>query len=45
MGRNAISLVSGHLGGANRLAQRVATIIGGQAVITTASDVQGKVSV
>jgi cobalt-precorrin 5A hydrolase len=44
MGRNAISLVSGHLGGANLLAQRVAAITGGQAVITTATDVQGKVS-
>ncbi len=44
-GRNAISLVSGHLGGANLLAQRVAAITGGQAVITTATDVQGKASV
>ncbi len=44
MGRNAISLVSGHLGGANLLAQRVAAITGGRAVITTATDVQGKVS-
>ncbi|UCE82509.1 MAG: precorrin-4 C(11)-methyltransferase [Deltaproteobacteria bacterium] len=44
MGRNAVSLVSGHLGGANALARRVAAITGGQAVITTATDVQGKVS-
>ena len=43
-GRNAISLISGHLGGANLLAQRVAAITGGQAVITTATDVHGKVS-
>lgn len=38
-GKFAISLVSGHLGGANRLACSVAEIIGGQAVITTATDV------
>jgi precorrin-4/cobalt-precorrin-4 C11-methyltransferase len=44
MGRNAISLVSGHLGGANLLAKKVADITGGQPVITTATDVQGKVS-
>lgn len=41
-GRFAISLVSGHLGGANTLAEQVADILGGQAVITTASDVLGK---
>ncbi|HAA04942.1 MAG TPA: cobalamin biosynthesis protein CbiG [Syntrophobacteraceae bacterium] len=41
-GQFAISLVSGHLGGANRLAHEVAAITGGQAVITTASDVQGR---
>ncbi|UCG14443.1 MAG: cobalamin biosynthesis protein, partial [Deltaproteobacteria bacterium] len=44
LGQNAISLVSGHLGGANRLAKKVAAITGGQAVITTATDVQGKLS-
>lgn len=41
-GRFVISLLSGHLGGANRLTRQVAKRIGGQAVITTASDVQGK---
>ncbi len=41
-GRFVISLVSGHLGGANRLAEAVARITGGQAVITTASDVQNR---
>lgn len=38
-GRFAISLISGHLGGANRLAKEVAAITQGQAVITTATDV------
>lgn len=39
-GEYVISLVSGHLGGANHLARMIARIIGGQPVITTASDVQ-----
>lgn len=38
-GRFAISLLSGHLGGANELATEVAEMLGGQAVITTATDV------
>jgi len=41
-GQYAISLVSGHLGGANRLAEMVARITKGRAVITTASDVQNR---
>ncbi len=41
-GRFAISLVSGHIGGANDLARKVAPITGGQPVITTASDLQDK---
>ncbi len=41
-GRFAISLVAGHIGGANELARKVASITGGQAVITTASDLQDK---
>ncbi len=40
-GRFAVSLLGGHLGGANRLAHRVAEALGGTAVITTATDVQG----
>jgi cobalt-precorrin 5A hydrolase len=37
-GRFAVSLLSGHLGGANGLTRRVARLLGGQAVITTATD-------
>lgn len=43
-GRYAISLLSGHLGGANKLAVEIADFLGGQAVITTASDVQGRIA-
>ncbi|MFH2124541.1 MAG: cobalt-precorrin 5A hydrolase [Pseudomonadota bacterium] len=40
-GQFVISLLSGHLGGGNGLARKVAAITGGTAVITTASDVTG----
>ncbi len=40
-GRNVISLLSGHLGGANELARQCAAISGGRAVITTATDCAG----
>ena len=39
--RHAISLVSGHLGGANALAETVAELTGAEPVITTATDVAG----
>jgi len=41
-GRFAIALLSGHFGGGNALAERVAGLLEGQAVITTASDVLGR---
>jgi cobalt-precorrin 5A hydrolase len=40
-GRFAISLLSGHLGGANALAEQIAAAIGTQPVITTASEAAG----
>jgi cobalt-precorrin 5A hydrolase len=44
-GRFAVSLVSGHIGGANDLARKTASITGGRPVITTASDLQDKPAV
>jgi len=40
-GRHAVSLVSGHLGGANDLARRIGEAIGAVPVITTATDLHG----
>ncbi len=40
-GRYVIPLLSGHLGGANTLAETIAAITGGEAVITTATDING----
>lgn len=45
LGRYAISLLSGHLGGANLLARAVAGVIRAEAVITTATDINERFSV
>lgn len=40
-GRFAVALTGGHAGGANRLAERVAGVLGAEPVITTASEAVG----
>lgn len=44
-GRFVVSLLSGHLGGADRLAEEVAEILGATAVVTSASHVTGTIAV
>ncbi len=43
--KHVISLLSGHLGGANAFAIKIAGVIGAVPVITTATDLQGKMGV
>lgn len=45
LGCYAVSLLSGHVGGANELARTVARVCKGQPVITTATDVNGKTAI
>lgn len=44
-GQYAVSLLSGHIGGANQLARAVSAAIGSTAVITTATDVNNRPAV
>jgi cobalt-precorrin 5A hydrolase len=44
-GEHAISVLSGHLGGANELTREISALIGAKPVITTASDVQKTIPV
>ena len=45
LGRWAIALLSGHIGGCNLLTQRIADGMGAEAIVTTATDLNGKFSV
>jgi cobalt-precorrin 5A hydrolase len=44
-GKSVVSLLSGHFGGANELTKLIASGIGASPVVTTASDVRGRVGV
>ena len=44
-GKYVISLVSGHLGGANELTKKIAKLLKSEAVITTATDINNKIGI
>ncbi|MCZ7570896.1 MAG: precorrin-4 C(11)-methyltransferase [Ardenticatenaceae bacterium] len=41
-GRHVVATLGGHIAGANELARQIAALTRGQAILTTASDVQGR---
>jgi cobalt-precorrin 5A hydrolase len=45
LGKYVIPLLSGHIGGANALARRLADLLGAEAAVTTATDVNGRFAV
>lgn len=45
LGKWTIALLSGHIGGCNELAERIASRIGSEPIVTTATDLNGKFSV
>lgn len=44
-GKHIISLLSGHFGGGNQIALKIAEVVGADPVITTATDVQGMMGI
>jgi cobalt-precorrin 5A hydrolase len=45
MGKHVISLISGHLGGANEFSIKIADIIGAEPIITTSTDINNKLGI
>jgi len=44
-GKFVISLLSGHMGGANQFTKKIANLLSAKAVITTATDIHGKLGI
>lgn len=45
LGQNVIPILSGHVGGANELSERIANVLGAKAIVTTATDINKTFSV